>query len=392
MITLTEEQEKLVEEAVDFYYNSSEQVFQYSGKAGTGKSVVMRAIIDRLGLTLDEVAPMSYIGAAAIVMRLKGFMNAKTIHSWLFKPDWIFDYDDMDLYLNRPKKKLVFVPDKSTTIGKKIICIDEAGSVPMSLKEEIESRGIKIIACGDLNQLPPVADNPAYLYSGKVHHLTQIMRQAEGSAIIYLANRILNDEPIEPGWYGNVAVIHPNELQDDMIYNAEIVLCGTNATREYFNNKIRKMRGIDPSINLPMNGEQVICRKNNWLEGVDGINLANGLIGRVTNTPSVYGYDKDTFTIDFAPAMFPGVFKDLKCSFKYFNSSYKDKAYFKNGYYRTKGNLFELGYCITTHISQGSQFSHGIYVSEYMTRDINKHLDYTGITRFSNCCVYVLKR
>ena len=45
MITLTEEQEKLVEEAVDFYYNSSEQVFQYSGKAGTGKSVVMRAII-----------------------------------------------------------------------------------------------------------------------------------------------------------------------------------------------------------------------------------------------------------------------------------------------------------------------------------------------------------
>ena len=36
------EQDRLVSEIVDWYYNSSEQVFEYSGPAGTGKSFVMK--------------------------------------------------------------------------------------------------------------------------------------------------------------------------------------------------------------------------------------------------------------------------------------------------------------------------------------------------------------
>ena len=43
----------------------------------------------------------------------------------------------MDTYFNRPKQKLIFVPKE---LGpKKLICIDEAGSVPFHLKKEIES-------------------------------------------------------------------------------------------------------------------------------------------------------------------------------------------------------------------------------------------------------------
>lgn len=388
-LSLTSEQEKLVEDAVNFYKHSSEQVFQYSGKAGTGKSVVMRAIIDRLGLYPEEVAPMSYIGAAAIVMRLKGLSNAKTIHSWLYDPVWELDYDNIDHYLNRPRRKLVFVP--KPLIGKKLICIDEAGSVPMSLKKEIESRGLKIIACGDLNQLPPVADTPAYLYTGKVHMLTQIMRQAEDSAIVYLADRILAGKPIERGLYGNAAVIYPDEITDSMLMSSDVIICGKNITREKYNRKLREMYGIDPYRNLPTPGEKVICRKNNWRIAADGINLANGLCGFVTNNPSVYKFDGETFRMDFSPALFHGMFKDLKCSFKYFNCSPDEREYYKNGYYHTKGNFFELGYAITTHISQGSQFTDGIYISEYMNRDINRNLDYTGITRFSNTCTFVLK-
>ena len=53
--------------------------------------------------------------------------------------------------------------------------------------------------------------------------------------------------------------------------------------------------------------------------------------------------------------------------------------------------LFELGYAINTHIFQGSQFMNGIYISEYMNKNINRNLDYVGITRFSNTCIYVLK-
>ena len=69
-IVLTDEQEKLINEAVKWYYNSSELVFQYEGFGGTGKSLVMHMIQERLGLTDEEVAPMAYTGAASIVMRL----------------------------------------------------------------------------------------------------------------------------------------------------------------------------------------------------------------------------------------------------------------------------------------------------------------------------------
>ena len=65
---LNEEQEKVVQEAIRFYKHSSEQVFQFTGPPGTGKSVVLSEILKRLKLPLTEVAPMAFTGAAAIVM------------------------------------------------------------------------------------------------------------------------------------------------------------------------------------------------------------------------------------------------------------------------------------------------------------------------------------
>ena len=76
MILFNDEQEKLIAEAIDWYNNSSEQVFQISGSAGTGKTTVLKEIINRLKLVQEEVAPMAYTGAAAIVLRTKGFYNS----------------------------------------------------------------------------------------------------------------------------------------------------------------------------------------------------------------------------------------------------------------------------------------------------------------------------
>ena len=84
-INLTDSQQRIVDAAVNWFYNSSEQVFQFAGNPGTGKSVVMNAIIEAIGIGPEKVAPMAYIGAAAINMRLKGLWNAKTIHSWIYE-------------------------------------------------------------------------------------------------------------------------------------------------------------------------------------------------------------------------------------------------------------------------------------------------------------------
>jgi len=385
-IHLNDEQEDIVNKAIDFYLNSSELVFQFDGKAGTGKSVVMNEIYRRLNLTMADIAPMSYIGAAAIVMRLKGLTNAKTIHSWLFEPKIVYDMENMDNYLNKPKARLIFVPKPLG--NKKLIFIDEAGSVPYSLKKELESRGVKIIAAGDLNQLPPPCDKPAYLYSGKVHHLNQVMRQSSQNAIIYLANRILEGYSIEPGFYGNVYALYDSQLTSDMISNSQVIVCGKNKTRDKFNKYIRKtFFNIDST--LPSHGERVVCRKNNWKVDADGINLANGLIGTVANYPSVYGFNGKTFEIDFKPDLFDGVFESLECDFKYFNAPHDERDKIKKSPF-SEGEKFELAYAITTHIAQGSQYRNGIYFEEYLNKAINKNLNYTGITRFSDWCFYVI--
>lgn len=386
MFHLNEGQEEIVRQAVDWYNNSSEQVFQFSGAAGTGKSVVMNAIINRLGLNMYDIAPMSYIGSAAIIMRLKGLINAKTIHSWLFEPKVVHD-GEYDPYLGRKKSKLVFVPKP---LGdKKLICIDEAGCVPYSLKKEIESRGVKVLACGDLNQLPPVGDmRPAYLYTGKVHFLTEIMRQSQNSPIVYLAHRLLNGYPIAPGIYGQVLVVCDDEITTDMIYNSEVVLCGRNSTRDKFNKYIRqRLFNIDSP--LPLHGEKLVCRKNNWRLESDGINLANGLIGSVYNYPDITGFNGKTFKIDFKPSMIDSPFKDVNVDYKYFSANTEEKRLIKKNPY-AKGEKFEYAYSLTTHIAQGSQYRQGLYFQEYLNKMYNRNLNYTGITRFSDRCIYVI--
>ena len=77
-------QEKAVQDGVLWFKNSSEQIYEVDGEAGTGKSVVLFEIIRRLGLRPYEILPMAYTGQAAIVMRTKGFTNSKSIHSSLY--------------------------------------------------------------------------------------------------------------------------------------------------------------------------------------------------------------------------------------------------------------------------------------------------------------------
>ena len=104
MIQLNRGQEDIVSKAIDWYKNSSEQVFQIAGNPGTGKSVVMKAIADRLVsqgfLTYDEILPMAYTGQAAIVMRTKGFPNARSIHSSIYTPEYLVKIENGNTVMN----------------------------------------------------------------------------------------------------------------------------------------------------------------------------------------------------------------------------------------------------------------------------------------------------
>ena len=391
---LNEGQAKIVEEAVKFYKHSSEQVFQFTGPPGTGKSVVLYEILRRLQLPMTQVAPMAFTGAAAIVMRLKGLTNAKTIHSWLYEPVETPLLDDqgrpiMDTYLNRPIMVMKFVPKDLS--GIQLIIFDEGWTVPMSMKKHILEIGAKIIVAGDPDQLPPVADEPAFFTTGKVYRLTQIMRQAAGSPIVYLASRAIQGLPIHTGMYGNVLVITQDELTDDMLRASQVVLCGKNVTRDAFNNHIRH-NVYHFEGKLPNYGEKLICRHNNWAIEKAGISLTNGLTGIVVNHPDVSNYDGKAFRINFVPDIAQDIlFENVLADYRYLNATKQQRDEIKqNGYY--KDNLFEYGYSQTVHLAQGSQWTHGIYLEEYIRPEINNHLNYTALTRFSDMCIYVKQK
>lgn len=403
----TSEQESIIEEAVQWFRNGSEQVFEFSGKAGTGKSVVLNEIINRIGLAPSQYIAGAYTGAAAIVMRIKGFRSARSLHSIFYHlEEEILDFtnddrsflDVVNTQYNTKKKIFRFVPAPKGIIPSsvRLIVIDEGYMVPKYMRKVILKHGIKVLVCGDRRQLPPIGDDAAFLTGTNVRELTQIMRQNANDPIIYLANRAIEGLPIHCGSYGpNCMVIEDRDLTDEMLLKVGNVICGTNKSRDFFNHRIRELRGI--SSPFPLYGDRVICRNNNWGITNDNIALANGLTGYITSPidPSRIYNGKDTrlygtFRMDFLPDLLQHPFRDLNVNYEYLVSDYSERNKIKNNRY-TNGELFEYANAITTHLSQGSEYPAGIFYEEFLRPQIQNQLNYTGITRFKKYLIYVKK-
>lgn len=395
IFSLTDKQQAIVNAAVDWYYNSSEQIFQFAGNPGTGKSVVMNAILEAIGIPMERVAPMAYIGAAAINMRLKGMNNAKTIHSSIYDmvEEPVRDSNGrivMNKYFNRPEVKFKRVLKNLPDID--LLAIDEGGTVPFNMRKDILSLGKKVLVAGDLDQLPPVADAPAFLTSGYVHVLTEIMRQAKNSAIIYLCQRAKHGLPIHTGLYGNEVMVLEekdfNLIAKDVLPKAGVVLCGKNETRAKYTNMIRYQM-LGKKSNIPDMGEKLICRMNDWRMVSGGICLTNGLTGIVINQPDVSTFDGKCFRIDFLPDLNPVPFTYVPVDYEFFTADLDKKTSMKNFNYCC-GEAFEFGYVQTVHTAQGSQWRNGIYFEEFLPNN-NAQLHYTALSRFQSKCIYVKK-
>ena len=372
-------------------HQNSNQVYQFSGAAGTGKTEVMKEIIRQIGIPMNRIACMAYIGQAANVLRSRGLSNARTAHSWLYTLMEVPLLDNngnqvIDPVFNKPKMITKFVPRDLSHID--YIVIDEGYTFPKRMLNDVLKTGKPIIVAGDVNQLPPVMDEPAFLVDGEIHYLKQIMRQSSSSDIPYIADRILQEKPIHTWLYRSVLVIEERDLTNTLIKNSNIIICGKNKTREYYNSYIRQ-NILGNKTRLPLFGEKIICRKNNWTLEEDGISLTNGLIGQVVKPPDVESFNGREFFIDFKPDLNTMVFKNLGCDYNYFISDTNTRNEIKRSPYSV-GEKFEFAYAITTHLSQGAQYPSGIYIKEYLSRDIQKNLDYTGVTRFKKFLVYVV--
>jgi exodeoxyribonuclease V len=399
-IILNKKQEEACQAAIDWYYNSSNTLFQISAEAGCGKSVLVGEIVRRLGLRQEDILPMAYSGQATMVMRMHGLVNAKTCHSGLFDPIQVPVRRNgrilIDYRFNTPIMRWDYIPKDFTHTKIKLIILDEAWMIPKSMKQYIDATRIKVIATGDPGQLPPVEGEPAYLVDGIIFYLDELMRQSENSGLVYLARRVRRGLPFDFGLYGNVLVIPKDDLTNQMIAKSEIVLCGKNNTKIEINNKVRH-EILRIYSDYPHYGERVICRKNNWKKEVNNeFPLVNGMTGTIISPPFISSMDRSTktFKIDFAPDISPMTpFMDLDINYQFLNSNDSiEKEKLKNSEF-TRGDLFEYAYASTTHLAQGSEYSRGIYIEESMrSSDLQRALTYTAITRFRDQLIIVKQK
>ncbi len=373
-IILTDEQKELIRQLKYWYMNKSKQYFAYSGPPGTGKTTIIRFLIDEINLKEHEFITATYTGKAALVLLRKG-VRACTIHSLIYNT--YIELEKLpDGSCKKPKMKMKFVLKESLDPSLKLIIIDEATMVNDKMKELILSFGLPVIFSGDNNQLPPVFGFSTVMLKPDFT-LTKLMRQKEDDPIVMFTQMILRGEPLRIGTYGKSRVIDYHSIDKSLLTDYDILICKKNKTREMLNSRIREEVLNRPS-NDPVIGDKLICRQNNRDLYIDQIFLTNGLIGYITALDKSTLY-KGYLTIDLMPDFLNDkVFEDVELDYKYIKLDYGDR----NEYGMSHYNKFEYGYAITSHLSQGSEYDNVLFIDEFFwDKELNIRSSYTAVSR-----------
>lgn len=378
MFILDEERQILIDKLTDWYYNRTKPYFSYTGPAGSGKTTMIKHFIEILGLETHEYIAAAYVGKAVMVLSQQG-LPATTIHSLIYKvfmePLVDENGDPVKDDSGKQKYKLKFALKTHLNSNIKLIIIDEASMVNDTLKDDILSFGVPVVFIGDMNQLPPIFGVSSAMANPDAE-LKHIMRQEEGNKIIQLSQMILHDEPIPCGTYGSSRVMDEIEMSKNLLTDYDIIICGKNTTREMFNQIIRENILKIPK-KEPVIGDKIICRQNDWDRFIGDISLTNGVIGFIEDIDYSHSNSKRLF-IDFRPDFLEESFKGLYLDRKYIVLPYEAKQ----KYGISKYEKFEYGYCITAHLSQGSQYDRVLFIDEpFYDTDTTRKLRYTAITR-----------
>ena len=385
MAELTKGQQNALNKLIHWYKAAdSGQVFRVFGYAGVGKSYSINAFIDAMGIQRGHVKFATYTGKAALVLCKKG-IPATTIHKLIYTPIEEEVEKEMPDGSTKKIKKIKFIKKADLHPDIELIVIDECSMVGEKLWDDLLSFKRPIIVLGDTAQLPPIDGKSPIIDVTPDAFLDEIVRQAAGNPIIHLSMLARQGKPINFGNYGNtVNVIRMDEMPDEVLTESDIMLVATNQVRDELNTYMRKEIYKRDST-MPMVGDKLICRKNNWDKVLNGIPLVNGLIGEVVS-PIRYeaGSADKTFMMDFRPEGFKNLyFEDLECNIDIFNPSHtanKRKEIASNRY--SKGDMFEYGNAITIHLSQGSQWNNvGVYYVPFGDAEFRRKLLYTAITR-----------
>jgi len=287
---------------LEAFLDSSVQVFMLKGYAGSGKTTILKGLVEYLNSLEKDFALMAPTGRAAKVIRERTGHEANTIHKSIYSFEDMVEMEEGDSFFYYYKIR------NNVDVAGKIFIVDEA-----SLLSDAKSEGeffrfgsshllsdlitytrvahqnvkSKIIFVGDPCQLPPVGDNsskafdPAYLME-KFHvsieetEMKEVKRQGGESGILKAAEKIrksisarfFNDFNLRSNGIDILNPFYENFLDTwQETASPKIIIASKNKTCLTLNLQIRERRF--GNADLPVQkSDIVIMGGNNYRKGI----------------------------------------------------------------------------------------------------------------------------
>lgn len=386
----TDEQKKAINLAVN------QNVIVINGKAGTGKTSVIKGIVEVLQMTEGlGYATCALSGKASQRIQESTGLDSYTIHRLL-----------------KYKRGEGFLYNEQNPLSEDVVILDEASMVNSelfrSLLQSIKS-GAKLIITGDVSQLEPIGVGNVLLdvlKSDKIPmvELTIVHRQAQKSGILSSANMVREGKGFVSNDSFKKGFVRVGELGDLYMYRhnkKENIKKRVLSIAKKYNGDILDFQVITP---MRKRGELSADSLNKSLQLIFNGN-PNGVSDDRKIKRGAYDIIEGDKIITNGNNNEKMVYNGTLGIVTHIDTKAKDKKGNTVGEvvinFESIGNMsltmeevrnIDLAYAITCHKSQGSQWKYVVFAMDYSSYImLNRQLVYTAMTRASEALFMVVE-
>lgn len=398
------------------------KAFVLRGSAGTGKTSLMQAVVEHLKNIELNFVLLAPTGKAVKILESRTHEVAATIHHQIYMPEELTDGTVKFNYkANETNIRTIFVVDEASMlpfVSEQQNDFITPNALLVDLLRHIKEGNAdnQVIFVGDTYQLPPINEVESVALSARLISekaeisaqqttLMQVVRQAENSPILTLANEIKHRKDVQQ----SLSRLNLQRLTNETVglhyflqhfdrNSLQNVICIVNSNEkvQLFNQKVRVALGLDAQI--LSKGDVVILDKN-WMGKERSI--TKGTVGVVKDISIKAEIRADLqfmdATIDFegtiietkvllASLISPKgevnkeAIKQLKADRMAKNITYRSTEKSSDDPYMNAIRL-RYGYAITCHKAQGSEWKKVLIDPHYNYS--NHQWLYTAVTRAS---------